>query len=188
MGCFLQETEGGGTTRVVMEFSYDELLYDIKNACWMEGRALRRQEEAQAPGTAGGGTIQMSDIVTDIGEDGNRDRVNRMLGLYHSAVTELLYAYTQREVTKSILTDNPEEPAVYHIIMEVPEGFSQTTLDYMERLIHEWLAAKVVTDYLAINLPDQAKLWAGRAEELDTEIRGCVNARRNYGRIKGRPF
>lgn len=182
----MNDGSGGGTIKAVLEFQYSELLYDIKNNCYIEGRAL------DAHGVRHGASVEekagIVHLIQDVGEDGNRDRVNRVLELTHSQVTELMSAYTKRDVTKEVQTDTAEEPEVYVIMLELPSDFSQTTLDYMEKLIHEWMVARVMVDWLGMHWQEKAMVWERKAEGLEEEIRGSVNARQAYGRRRMHPF
>lgn len=162
--------------KAVLEFGTDNLLYDIRNNGYIEGH-LRGEDEQEA-----------KHLLEDICEQGNRDRVMRTLGLLHAAAADLLYPYTKHAAEGSVLRDDLAEPDVWRIEMEVPEGYSQTTLELLVRLLHEWLVYKVLFDWLSTVWPEKSAVWREKAEDIEGEIRGCVNARMGRSRIKLHPF
>lgn len=162
---------------VRLEFRREELLYDICNYTHIEGSILPSETEPHQRHT-----------IQDIADEGNVDRVTRVLDLVHAGITELLYPYTKRVVAEKVLNDGLVETDVYVIEMSVPQSFSQTTLQWLEKLVHEWMVYRVVADWLSITNPSKAVIWAQKAEQTESEIRGCLNTRRGRGRIKLHPF
>lgn len=175
MRCCNQNNEAK-VTDAVLEFKRDQLLYDIKNYLFIEGSIMTESPD------------HVRHTVQDVGEEGNVDRVTRLLWLLHGLATEMLYPYSKRDIEMDILDDDLEEPPVYEIEMKMPEGFSQTTLDLLERLIHEWMVCRVVMDWLSITHPEKSVIWEGKAEALEGKIRRSLNARTGRTRIKLHPF
>lgn len=82
--------------------------------------------------------------VFDIGQDGNVDRVTRILNLVHSECVEMLFPYTKEEISdKQEPLDNvmtvPEE---YLITLVLPVEFSLSTVKLLKHLIHEYMSAR----------------------------------------------
>lgn len=75
-----------GERRFLLLFKLKELLYDIGNMAWVEGHILESEN------------LELRHTVQDIVQDGNRDRVARILDKAHCIVTEALYPYTSREL------------------------------------------------------------------------------------------
>lgn len=159
---------------MTLTFLRDELLYDIKNLAYVEGDVL--PEDAQ----------HSKHQVQDIGEDGNIDRVTRMLDLALSRCREHLYPYTKEPVDGGeTLDDVLAETEVYTIDMLVPDDFSTTTVKYLEQLIHNLLVYYVLADWMSIaNVvnPTSAANWAAKAEGVEEEIKDKLNAR--IGRVR----
>lgn len=185
MTCVINNNSDG-SVRAVLEFRRSELLYDISNAAYIEGRSLAAAGLRE--NASGEERSPLVHLIQDIAEEGNVDHLNRVLALQHAKITELLNAYTRRDVSRQIITDAAEAPAVYAVMMNIPAEFSQTTLDYLSRLIHDWLVAAVLHDWLSIHWPDKAPHWERRLSDLDEEIRGCANARQAYRRRPLHPF
>lgn len=82
-------TEDRTVVMHVMEFMREELLYDIKNVAYVTGDTLKTDDEHDRH------------QVIDVGEDGNVDRVTRMMNLAFAEVVEWLSRYTKLEVGKN---------------------------------------------------------------------------------------
>lgn len=174
MSCFLEEKDG--TLTAVLGFKRDQLLYDIKNYAYIEGSVMDT------------GSNHNRHMVQDVGEEGNVDRVTRVLNLTVAKCRELLYPYTKNELHRTELNDILREPKVYGIVLSVPTDFSQTTLYLLENLIHEYLVCKAVSDWLSITNPAKAQVWEAKAEDAESEIRVNLHARIARTRRRLRPF
>ena len=157
MSCFVEESNG--TLNAVLGFKREQLLYDIKNYAYIEGSVMDTDSNHNRH------------MVQDVGEDGNVDRVTRVLNLTVAKCRELLYPYTKNELHRTELNDTLREPNVYGIVLSVPTDFSQTTLYLLENLIHEYLVCKAVADWLSITNTAKAQVWEAKAEEAEGEIR-----------------
>lgn len=175
MSCLLETIEG--KVNAVLTFGREHLLYDIKNAAYIEGSIM---EDAEEKGVG----VHSRHMVQDIGEEGNVDVVTRVMDLTISQCREMLYPFTKHDLHRLELGNKLRETAVYGIVLTLPQGFSQTTLDLLERLIHELMVAKAIAEWLRITHPSKSQSWAERAEELAGEIRGSLNARMGRNRIR----
>lgn len=174
MSCFLEEKDG--TLIAVLGFKRDQLLYDIKNYAYIEGSVMDTESNHNRH------------MVQDVGEEGNVDRVTRVLNLTVAKCRELLYPYTKNELHRTELNDTLREPKVYGIVLSVPTDFSQTTLYLLENLIHEYLVCKAVSDWLSITNPAKAQVWEAKAEDAESEIRANLHARIARTRRQLNPF
>ena len=175
MSCFLEEEAGKQTA--VMIFKRDQLQYDIDNYAYIEGSVLPRETETHN-----------RHMVQDVGQSGNKDRVTRVLDLEVARVREILYPYTRHDVHKKELTDLLKAPGTYGIILTLPTTFSQTTLNLLEKLIHEYLVCRVIEDWMSITNPMKAEAWAIKAENAESSIRTSINTRLNKVRKKLHPW
>ena len=172
--CF--ENEESGRVEAALIFRRSQLLYDIKNCCYVEGDVLRDE----------GGHHRH--LVQDVGEEGNVDRMTRVLDKCVAKVRENLYAYTKHAIERPELDDILKERESYGILLSVPAGFSQTTLTLMERLIHEYLVSECVADWLSITHPDKMPVWKAKSEEALAELNACQAMRMHGVRRKMHPF
>lgn len=174
MSCFLEEKDG--RLNAVLGFKRDQLLYDIKNYAFIEGSVMDTESNHNRH------------TVQDVGEEGNVDRVTRVLNLTVCKCRELLYPYTKKEMHRTELNDNLREPPVYGIVLSVPTDFSQTTLYLLENLIHEYLVCKAVADWLSITNTAKAQVWEAKAEDAESEIRINLHNRIAKPRRRMHPF
>lgn len=174
MSCYLDEQ--GGTVEAVLSFKRDQLLYDIANYAYIEGHVMETDNTHQRH------------TVQDVGEDGNVDRVTRVLDLNVAKCREMLYPLIKHEIHRHELDDMLKETPAYGMVLNLPHGFSQTTLNLLERLIHEYLVCKSVADWMSITNPAKAPTWETKAQDAESEIRTCLHARIARVRRRCHPF
>lgn len=158
--------------KVTLSFLRSELLYDIKNNAYVESHVMGEDEE------------HARHMVADVGEEGNVDRVTRVLDLGISLCREMLYPWAKREIALTEYGDKLQEREKYVIVLNVPQTVSQTTLTMLERLIHEYLVCRGIADWLSITNPEKSENWMAKAAEAESEIRTSLMARTNRNRIK----
>ncbi len=174
MSCYLDEQNG--TVEAVLSFKRDQLLYDIANYAYIEGHVMETENTHQ------------QHTVQDVGEEGNVDRVTRVLDLNVAKCREMLYPFIKHEIHRHELDDTLKETPAYGMVLKVPQGFSQTTLNLLGRLIHEYLVCKSVADWMSITNPAKAQTWESKAEEAERGIRSSLHARRSRVRRRCHPF
>ncbi len=161
---------------VGLSFKREELLYDVKNLCYVEGDLLQE------------GNAHNPHIVFDVGEKGNVDRVTRVLDVTHAALVEMLYPYTMREIPVSDmvrpLDDRLRERETYYIHLTLPEAFSLTTVHLLEHLVHEYLVTAAVADWLGITNPGAAGKWQEKLGVYGEKLREVIQNRTERGKIK----
>lgn len=170
-----QQTESG-TVNAILIFKREELLYDIKNMAFVEGDLMTDE------------FMHQRHIVQDIGEEGNVDRVTRVLDLTIAEIREMLYPYTKHDLHDVVLDNRFTVSKMYGIVLTVPDTFSQTTLSLLERLIHEVLTCKVLADWLRIAHPEKAVSWIEKSEEALTKIKNSLHSRMQKLRIRPHLF
>lgn len=130
--------------------------------------------------------------IKDIAEDGNIDRVKRILDLGVSECEEALYPYTRNMLSEfgvEYRDDLPlEDSEGWVICMIVPITMSHTTLCYLEKLIHEYLVALVLYDWLSLTGRESIAIWRDKREELMGQIKHIQNNRVSRIRLKPSPF
>lgn len=159
------------TKTVRLEFLRTQLLYDIRNIAYVEGDVMPEENQ------------HTRHQVQDIGEEGNIDRVTRLMDIAVAECVEMLYPYTKAEVDNSTYMDDIlQETDRYVVIMYVPDDFSKTTVTLLERYIHEFICYRVLADWFLITAPDLAQKWLGKQEAAEVSIKDALNAR--VGRVR----
>lgn len=157
---------GEGNARFVrLKFLRSELLYDIKNYAFIEADVMGEDKQ------------HAQHVLADIGEDGNVDRVSRILSVVHSDVIEKLYPYTKQMPIEEEVDDKLLTPEEYVIEMQVPDKVSRTTVLSLSRLIHEYMVYSVLADWLSITNPQAAAKWSEKADAMAKSIKREKNTR-----------
>lgn len=150
----------GGTVHVTLCFLKDQLLYDIRNLAYVESDVMGEENQ------------HASHVTADIGEEGNVDRVSRILSLVHAEAVELLYPFTKQAVAEESVDDVLEvyTPDEYVIELDVPSSMSRTTIRLLSRQIHEFMVCRVLADWLSITNPQSSGVWLEKARAAEDEI------------------
>jgi hypothetical protein len=167
------QTNDSKTVR--LKFLRSELLYDIKNYAFVEADVMGEERQ------------HGQHVLAEIGEEGNVDRVNRILAVVHAAAIEMLYPYTKVEPQEEEIDDIMITPESYDIEMQVPLSMSRNSLLLLSRLIHEYMVYRVLADWLSITNPEAAANWMMKAEATETEI-GRAKNRRGVMTRKSHPW
>ena len=86
------------------------------------------------------------------------------------------------------MTDVMAAPEVYRIVLNLPDGFSLTTLRLLTHLIHEYLVCRVLADWMSITNPDSEETWEKKFRELKMKIQTSLVSRTGKVRRKCKPF
>lgn len=161
-----------------LTFKRAELIYDASNYSFVEADILPEGDECRRH------------QVFDIGQDGNVDRVTRVLNMAHAECVEMLYPYTKEEIPdeQKALDDVLTEPELYEIKLTLPEGFSLTTLRMLEHLIHEYFVCRVLADWMSITNPESEANWEKKFTTLRNKIKSSLVSRTGKVRRKLKPF
>ena len=174
--CESTGTTNDGKRTVRLRFKRSQLLYDIKNYAYIESHVMGDDRE------------HAKHMLADIGEEGNVDRVSRILAVVHAAVIELLYPYTKSEPIEEEIDNCLYAPDEYVVELHVPEDMSRTTLHLLSRLIHEYMVYRVLADWLAITNPEAAVNWAEKAEATEKEIEKAKSVHKGVFTRKSHPW
>lgn len=162
----------------MLSFKREELLYDAGNYSYVEGDIMKAEYE------------HAKHQVFDIVQDGNVDRVTRILNLAHSECVEMLFPYTKNEIQSDgcMLDDKLTEPESYDIILSLPKCFSMTTVRLLKDLIHEYLVCRVLADWMSITKPDSQRNWEEKLASLKIKMKSSLVSRRGKTRRRLSPF
>ena len=135
----------------------EEVLADIRSAAWLEQElhpALDRHRRHQ---------------MADICEDGNAERVWRVLG---SAVAEVRFALLKiLNPSDCIVQVNElERPGEWTFSFSV--DLPADILTFLKEKIHGYLVASVMADRCGVIIREAAPIWQDRAEEAMAMLRG----------------
>lgn len=156
---------------VILTLKRDALMYDIENCAYIEGNVLATTDTH--------GKHQ----VIDVGQDGNADRVTRILDQAFAECVEFMYPYTKQQCESvSVLDNSFVETPEYVVRLEVDVDMSQTTLSLVSKLVHEYMVSRVLGEWLSITLPEASAKWMMKAEDTKNQIRVRLNAR--CGRVR----
>ena len=156
-----------GDKRVVrLKFLRNQLLYDIKNYAYVEADVMGEEKQ------------HAQHVLAEIGEEGNVDRVSRILAVVHTAVIEMLFPYTKAEPIEEEIDNCLHAPEEYVVELNVPNTMSRTTMHHLSKLIHEFMVYCVLADWLSITNPQAAANWTAKAEAIKEEIEDVKNLRR----------
>lgn len=163
---------------VTLIFKRAEVLYDAENYSYVEGDIMKTDNE------------HAQHQVFDIGQEGNIDRVTRVLNLAHSECVEMLYPYTKEDVPdeQEPLDDILIAPEEYVVELILPDGFSITTVRLLEHLIHEYLVYRVLADWMSITNPGSQKNWEDKLANIKHRVQSALMSRRGRLRRKLKPF
>lgn len=166
------------TKSAKLVFRRAELLYDVENYSFVEGDIMQEDDE------------HAKHQVIDIGQEGNVDRVTRVLNLAHSECVEMLYPYTKTEIPdeQEALDDVLDSPEEYAIELTLPVSFSLSTLKLLKHLIHEYLVCRVLSDWMSITNPKSQANWEEKMNILKTKIQTSLVSRSGKVRRKLHPF
>ncbi len=161
---------------VRLKFQRAQLLYDIENYAYIEGHVMGEEKQ------------HAQHMLVEVGEDGNVDRVSRILAVVHAAVIELLYPYTKQEPIEEEIDNCLFAPDEYVVELHVPDTMSRTTMHLLSRLIHEYMVYRVLADWLSITNPEAATNWAEKAEATEKEIEETKNTHKGVFTRKTHPW
>ena len=165
------------TKIVELTFTRQNLLYDIENYAFVEGDVMRTDNE------------HAKHQVFDIAQDGNIDRVNRILDLAHAECVEMMYPYTKEPCDSEEVQDNSlSVKELYQISMLVPDDFSKSTVSLITKLVHEYMVCRVLADWMSITNPSSQSNWQSKLDSIEEQIRNHLNARCGRVRRAQTPF
>lgn len=166
------------TKAVMLTFKRSELIYDAENYSFVEGDIMNTDDE------------HARHQVFDIGQKGNIDRVTRVLNLAHTECVEILYPYTKTEIPdeQEALNDILIAPEEYNIVLNLPIGFSMSTVQLLKHLIHEYLVCRVLADWMSITNPGSQANWEDKLKDIRYKIQTSLVSRIGKVRRKLKPF
>lgn len=173
--------------KVMIELQKKELVFDIKNTAAAYADSISSSVEDS----------HLIHNVYDVGEDGNRDKLARILDSAVEDCKELLYRFTKMEMLGSGFYSNEWEECIgsptneeesYYLAMRMPNGFSQTSVHTMTVYIHDYIVNQCLYEWLMIVYPDGADRFWSLAEEKKQKMKDASNRSAVRTRITLHPF
>lgn len=166
MGCCCKKNLANQSRKATITFLRPELLQDIAGLAYVEGDMIQSEDAHESH--------QLQDIV----EDGNIERVTRVLDLTFAEVVELCYPYTKMQMEDDYRpNDIYREQEAYRLLMTVPATMSKTSIDYLGKLVHELLVCRVMADWTSITKPSVTANWNAKADDIRTRINSALAKR-----------
>lgn len=173
--------------KVMIELQKKELVFDIKNTAAAYADSISSSVEDS----------HLIHNVYDVGEEGNRDKLARILDSAVEDCKELLYRFTKMEMLGSGFDSNEWEECIgsptneeesYYLAMRMPNGFSQTSVHTMTVYIHDYIVNQCLYEWLMIVYPDGADRFWSLAEEKKQKMKDASNRSAVRARITLHPF
>ncbi len=173
--------------KVMLEMQKEELVFDIRNTAYSFADSQR--------------TFGMDEHtlhqVFDVGEDGNRDKLARILDSAVEDCKETLYRFTKAEMLGGGFDSNEWEECIgapcneedaYYLVMRMPKGFSSTSVHTMMVYIHDYIVNQALYEWLMVVYPSGADRFWALAEEKKKKIKEAANRSAQKSRIRLHPF
>lgn len=152
--------------RVTLSCGREELLYDIKQICYVSGDVL--QDEMQDA------KHQIQDVV----EDGNVDLITRRLDEVHAEIEDIFCNDNNEYIEDGIKVDDKMgESSSYEITLCMDESTRISAVKLLQKYYHSLMVARVVMWWFMLVHPDEKKLepWVMRCESLESSMKNIVN-------------
>lgn len=165
-----------------MKLKKKALLYDISNMAFMIADNGNERDHRLHR-------------VKDICEDGNIDRVSRVLGLaYSNLLTVMLPIIDTPRI--DINRDNSATPRDYEIILRRDRSLRFTLTKEIQLKLketaHEYMVCMVLADWLGVAYPEAADVWRfrmeGALETIKETVAGAVASSATTFRRRLSPF
>lgn len=171
---------------MLLMYSVDEIKYDIQNVAFAQGDVARVHDNYGHDLLGDRGENYMHQWK-DVCEDGNWDRVKRMIDLALSDVEQMLYRFTATVLPMNgISLDNEQccERKEYVLELKVTKEFSATSADYLLKLIHEYVIDSVLEDWASLTYPEAVTMWSAKKQETNRKILHASHYRMDRPMIK----
>lgn len=167
--------------RVMMELMKSELVYDVANTAYTFADALNLDDEHERKS------------IIDVAQDGNRDKLARILDEAVEDCRETLYTFGKGHVDGSWYETDEWEDCVgsptsdeesYYLKMFAPRYFSTTSLHTMMVYAHNYIVNKAVSDWLMVVYPKGAEQFLVLANDTKDKLLRAANRGGSNIRIK----
>ena len=166
----------------MMELQKKELVFDIANTAYVFADALSVDD------------LHIKHNIIDVAQDGNRDKLARILDEAVEDCRETLFDlgkgyvdvgwYDSNEWENCVGSPTNEEES-YYLQMFAPRSFSPNSLHTLTVYAHNFIVYKTMADWLTIVYPNGAEQFLSLAEEKKDKLLRAAN--RGGGQIRIKP-
>lgn len=166
---------------VSLMFYYAELFDDIKACAYVEASSLPED------------TATARRLVFDVAEEGFRVRVMKMAEMAIAECRDLIYAYITKGDAKGCSNDFTEwntsnfDDSI-SIRLSLPDGVDMSSVDFLTKLIHEYVVCRSLEDWLSMTVTARADVWKTKQEDVKRKIKRCITKRKDRARLRMSPF
>ena len=173
--------------KVMIELVKKELIYDIKNTAFIFADSYSNPNV----------DAKQLKNVFDVSEEGNMDKLARILDSAVEDCREVLFRFTKLEMLGGGFDSNEwaecigspaNEDEAYYLAMRMPQGFSKTSVHTMTVYIHDYIVNQCMYEWLMVVFPDGADRFWALAEDKKQKIQVASNRSANCPRIALHPF
>lgn len=173
--------------KVMFELQKQELAFDIKNTAYSFA-------DSQT-----GFDVDMHKLhnVFDVAEEGNREKLARILDSAVEDCREMLFRFCKMEMRGGGFDTNEWEECVgsptneeenYYLALMMPRGFSKTSVHTLMVYIHDYIVYQSLYEWMMIVYPDGADGFWALAEDKKQKIKDASNRSTGRSRIRLHPF
>lgn len=159
----------------------EQLLNDIRNTAYIIARSLSEKQGEVA-----------ADItwLTDICEDGNVERVTRILNLESRALEGRLHRLSAIPAAgHTYLDDTYGEPPQYHLHLTTPNDFTKNSIYLVKNLVHEILVYRTIFEWCGLTHHLEGMDWLReKIDDLYESLRQSINRHPGYVLRKANPL
>lgn len=168
--------------KVMIELVKKELIYDIKNTAFIFADSYSNPNV----------DAKQLKNVFDVSEDGNMDKLARILDSAVEDCREMLFRFTKLEMLgggfdsdewAECIGSPANEEENYYLAMRMPQGFSKTSVHTMTVYIHDYIVNQCMYEWLMVVFPDGADRFWALAEDKKQKIQAASNRSANRPRI-----
>lgn len=173
--------------KVMVELVKKELIYDIKNTAFIFADSYSNPNV----------DAKQLKNVFDVSEEGNMDKLARILDSAVEDCREILFRFTKLEMLgggfdsdewAECIGSPANEEEAYYLAMRMPQGFSKTSVHTMTVYIHDYIVNQCMYEWLMVVFPDGADRFWALAEDKKQKIQAASNRSANRPRIALHPF
>ena len=148
--------------QVTLTFHRSELLDDVERIADLLSHGMPKDNHIRH-------------MLADICQDGNLDRLARSMSLAYHLCEGFLHRYTRTDADDdNVLCNGFGWPEIYLMTLNIPDNFSEGSVVLVEKLIHEYICAYVIWDYLSLTHYEQAAEWYAKLGTLEEKIKNTT--------------
>jgi len=173
--------------KAMVELQKEELVFDIKNTAYIFADSYIGSDISEK---------QLKNAF-DIGEEGNRDKLARILDSAVEDCREMLFRFTKMEMMGGGFESDEWEECIgsptndedaYYLAMVIPDGFARTSLHAIAVYLHDYIVNECMYEWMMLILPEAADRFWAIAEEKKKKLKEASNRTTRKTRIVLHPF